>query len=129
LCEDGGRMHKLLTTSDWGSRRSVLRRGMALAVSLPAVASMLRASQAFADDDDNDNEDERQRRRPAPIPQRVNNFDSDLITVAQSAASGDFSSSNPGSDSLADGSVRLRRGRGTADEGRLQVELRGAAAN
>jgi hypothetical protein len=123
-------MQELLTTSGWRSRRSVLRRGLALAVSLPALASMLRTPQAFADDDDNDaDDDDRQRRRPAPPAQRVNNFDADLITVAQSAASGDFSSSNPGSDPLANGRVRLRRRRETTGESRLQVELRGAAAN
>jgi hypothetical protein len=105
------------------------RRGLALALSLPALASMLNASQAFADDGDNDGDEDRQRRQAPPVPQRVNNFDSDLITVAQSAASGDFSSTNPGSDPLADGGVRLRRGRGSSDEGRLQVALRAAAAN
>jgi hypothetical protein len=52
-----------------------------------------------------------------------------VSTVAQTAASGDFTSSNPGTDPLRDGRLRLRRKANGTDEGRLQVELRGAAVN
>jgi hypothetical protein len=115
------------TQSSSATRRGLLSRGLALAVSAPALAAALRVGTAFADDGDNDKDDKKPN-RPNP-PRRANSFSSDLSTVAQSAAAGDFTSSNPGTDPLMDGRLRLRH-RGTgADEGRAQVELRGAAAN
>jgi len=112
--------------SSAGTRRGLLSRGLALAVGAPALAAALRVGTAFADDGDNDQDD----KKPKPKPQgRANSFAADLSTVAQSAAAGDFTSSNAGTDPLTDGVLRLRH-RGTgADEGRAQVELRGAVAN
>jgi hypothetical protein len=110
------------------TRRSLLRRSLALAVMAPALVSVLPMGTALADDGDNDKDDKKPK-NPPPPRQRVNSFSSDLSTVAQSAASGDFTSGNAGTDPLTDGRIHLRRRGRDANEGRLQVELRGAAPN
>ena len=121
------------------SRRSLLRRGALMAVAAPAVVSLFAAPAAWADDGDdrdrggNDDEQGRGRGRPqaqqAPRPVRNNTLSSDLCRVAQAATSGDFTSSNPGTDPLTDGRIRLRRANNTSEDRRAQVTLRGAAAN
>jgi hypothetical protein len=116
-----------LNVSPTGTRRSLLRRSVALAVAAPVVASVLHSGTAFADDGDNDKDDKKPGREPQAPRAHVNSFSSDLARLA--AASGDFSSGNAGTDPLADGRVRLRRRANSADEGRLHVDLRGAAAN
>jgi hypothetical protein len=122
-------MEEPLTVFTAATRRGLLRRSLALAVMAPALASTLHVGTAFADDGDNDKDDKKPKNPPPPRGQHVNSFSSDLSTVAQSAASGDFTSGNAGTDPLTDGRIRLgRRGR-DANEGRLQVDLRGAAAN
>jgi hypothetical protein len=127
-----------LNVSPTGTRRALLRRSVALAVAAPAVASVLHLGTAFADDGDNDKDDknkdkDKDDKKPGREPQapraHVNSFSSDLARVAASAASGDFSSGNAGTDPLADGRVRLRHRGNSTDEGRVQVDLRGAAAS
>jgi hypothetical protein len=108
------------------TRRRLLRGGLAVGVVATALAPLTQASSAFADDGDQDRDDGR-RPQPAPAP-RLEAFSSDLVTVAQSAGSGDFTSSNPGSDPLTDGRVTLVR-RNSGGEGRADVVLRGAAAS
>ena len=110
------------------TRRSLLRRGIAFAVSVPALAVTLDVGRASADDGDNDKDNKNKPKSAPPQPgRRLNSFRSDLSTVSQTAASGDFTSSNAGTDPLTDGRVRLRRKGNSADEGRLQIELRSAA--
>ena len=119
-------MDLVRTDTNAQTRRGVLRRGLALAVTAPALASVLQVSTALADDDDNDRDDHRRGRAAAAPRARINSFRSDLVRVADT--SNDFAATSPGSDPLVDGRLRLRR-RGNTNEGRLQVELRGAAAN
>lgn len=107
------------------TRRRLLRGGLAMGLAAPAVVSLLQPGAAFADDGDQDDDDER---RPRPAPERLEAFSSDLVTVSQSASSGDFTSGNPGSDPLTDGRVTLARRRNSG-EGRADVVLRGAAAS
>jgi hypothetical protein len=111
------------------TRRGLLRRSLALAVMAPALASTLPIGVASADDGDADEDDKKPNHQPPPAHQHVNSFSSDLSTVAQSAASGDFTSGSPGTDPLTDGRVRLRHRGRDANEGQLHVELRGATAN
>lgn len=122
-------MDKTLTSFAARTRRGLLRRSLAVAVMAPALASAFQTGTALADDDDNDKDDKRPNRQPPPPRQRINSFSSDLSTVAQSAASGDFTSGNAGTDPLRDGRVRLRHRSRDANEGQLNVDLRGAAAN
>src|ERR1051325_8142556 len=124
----GGLMDEPLTARGAATRRGLLRRSLALAVTAPALASVLNVATASADDGDNDKDDHKKRPAP-PIAPRANKFSSDISTIAQTSASGDFSSGNAGTDPLADGRLHLRRKAHSTDEGRLQVELRGAAAN
>jgi hypothetical protein len=109
-----------------------------MAVAVPAVVSVFAAPAAWADDGDDrgrggDDDDERGRGRgrpqQAPRPLRNNTSSSDLCRVAQTATSGDFTSSNPGTDPLTDGRIRLRRANNTSEDRRAQVTLRGAAPN
>jgi hypothetical protein len=97
-----------------------------LALAAPALASVLQVGTALAEDGDNDKDD---KKKPKPPGRRANTFSSDLSTAAQTATSGDFTSSNSGTDPLTDGRLRLRRKANTTDEGRLQVALRGTAVN
>jgi hypothetical protein len=117
--------------SNGATRRAVLRRGLFIGFTAPALVSALQASTAWADDDnkqDGDDDADDDRRQRPPRPGRAEAFTSDLITVSQ-AASSDFSSGNPGSDPLTDGQIRLQRRRNSSTEGRVVVELRGAAPN
>jgi hypothetical protein len=107
------------------TRRGLFRRGAGLALTATAMASLGQAGPAFADDGDNDKDD-----KPHPAPRRrINSFSSDVSTVAQSAASGDFTSSNAGTDPLRDGRIHLRGKANGTDEGRAHVALRGAVAD
>jgi hypothetical protein len=108
----------------------LLGRGLALAGAVAALG----VGTAYAnDDDDKDDDDKRGRRgrdddrppRPAP-PARLNALSSDVCRIADVTA--DFSSGNPGTDALVDGRIRLRARRGTSDDARVGVTLRGAPA-
>jgi hypothetical protein len=112
------------------TRRGLLRGGLAIGVLAPTLASLTQVGSAFADDGDDDpDEKSKPAPKPAPAPApRLEAFSSDLVTVAQSAASGDLASGNPGTDSLSDGRVTLVR-RDAGGEGKADVVLRGAAAN
>jgi hypothetical protein len=120
-----------ITIACTGTRRWLVRRGLVLAVTAPALASVFHVGSAFADEDKGKDDKDKDDKKPAARApgQHINSFRSDVSTVAQSAASGDFTSSNPGTDPLTDGRLRLRRKSHATDEGRLLVELRGAAAN
>lgn len=98
----------------------MLRRSAWLSLGTVALVSLSQAPTALADDGDHDEDD---KHRPTPIA-RLEAFSSDLVTVSQSASSGDFTSGNPGSDPLVDGRVTLRR-RGSSGEGRAAIALRG----
>jgi hypothetical protein len=113
--------------SNVATRRALLRRGLALSVTAPALVAALQSGTAWADDDDEGDGDDR-RARPPQFVGRAEAFTSDLITVSQ-AASSDFSSGNPGSDPLTDGQVSLLRRRGVGSEGQVSVQLRAAAPN
>src|SRR6266851_2338022 len=109
-------MGKLLITATCAStRRGLLRRALAAAAAAPVIASVLQVRIASADDGDNDKDDKRNPRPPAPQDRRINTFSSDVSTVAQSAASGDFTSSNAGTDPLTDGRLHLRRRANSTD--------------
>jgi hypothetical protein len=112
--------------SSAATRRQLLRRAAMLGLSAPAFLAALQAGTVWADDGDEDKDD---RPPPPPRPRRIEPFTSELITVGDASSSGDFSSSNAGSDPLADGRISLRRREDSADEGRVRVDLRGAAAN
>jgi hypothetical protein len=123
-------MDEPLTARGAATRRGLLRRTLALAVTAPALASILQVATASADDGDDDKDDRKKRQPPSPpTGRRLNTFSADISTVAQTTASGDFTSANAGTDPLTDGRLRLRRKANSTDEGRLHVELRGAAAN
>jgi hypothetical protein len=125
--EDEDEMGKLLITATCAStRRGLLRRALAATAAAPVLASVLQARIASADDGDNDKDDKKKPGPPASQGRRINTFSSDVSTVAQSAASGDFTSSNAGTDPLTDGRLHLRRRANSTEEGNLQVELRGA---
>ena len=118
--------------STTATRRGLLRRGLALTLTAPALAAALHISPALADDGDDDRDDGERRGPPNPPPgrARLDPFTSDLITVSQSASGGgDFTSSNPGTDPLSDGQISLRRRNDGTSEGRAVVRLRGAAAS
>ena len=109
------------------TRRHFIRRGAAVAVFGATMASILGVPSALADDND---KDDRPHPPARPTPHaRINSFSSDLSRVSDSATSGDFTSGNAGTDPLQDGRLRLQRRDKGSDEGRLQVDLRGAAAN
>jgi hypothetical protein len=109
------------------TRRRLLRAGLAISV----AATWLQPVAALADDGDNESDEQGHHHSPPPQQNqavRLEAFSSDLITVAQSASSGDFTSGNAGSDPLTDGRVSLVR-RNTGGEGVADVVLRGAAAS
>ena len=110
------------------TRRSVLRRGAVVALGTAALVSALPLT-TYADDGDNDKDDKPHPPAPPRGPAaRRNTFMSDVSTVAQTAASGDFASGNPGTDPLRDGRLHLHHATSTT-EGKLEVELNGAAPN
>jgi hypothetical protein len=114
------------------TRRWLLRGGLAMSVAAPTLLSLLQPGAALADHDDNHNGNQNQNddhnHPPNTATAHLGSFSSDVVTVAQSASSGDFTSSNAGSDPLVDGRLRLNR-KGTTGEGRADVVLQGAAAN
>jgi len=110
------------TTS--ATRRRLLRASLAAPVALAALS----ITPAFADDGDHDDGDDHHQPPHAPHA-ALEPFSSDLVTVAQSASSGDFTSANPGADPLTDGHIAMRRRPDNTVEGRAAVSLRGAAAN
>jgi hypothetical protein len=107
------------------TRRWLLRGGLAMSVAAPTLVSLLQPGAALADHGDSGNDN---HNHPPNNSVHLGSFASDVVTVGQSASSGDFSSGNPGSDPLSDGRIRLNR-KGTSGEGHADVVLQGAAAN
>lgn len=119
------------------SRKTPTRRGLLQAGLAVGAVALLPAAAAYASDDHDDDDNGRGKGngndngrgpRPIPAPARFTTFSSDLVTVSQSASSGDFTSGNAGGDPLTDGRITLVRPR-DGGEGRAEVVLRGAAAN
>lgn len=111
------------------TRRRVLR----LTLGASALLAALQATGAAADDED-DEPDNHDQHEEAPPPRhragaQLQPFSSDLITVGQSASSGDFTSGNAGSDPLSNGRIGMVRNAGSSNEGRAAIVLRGAAAS
>jgi len=112
------------------TRRGLLGRTLAVA----ALANVLGATAAWADDDDtatNDDRDDRGDRgrppAPAPVPRlAADTFGAELCRVAQ--ANGDVGSGSPGTDPLSSGQLRLRRASSGSEDRRAAVSLRGALA-
>jgi hypothetical protein len=141
-------MDDTIPSASNATRRALLRRGFSLAVAAPALVAALQASPVWANDDDEDDDDEKHARRSLGqdirdrIRRAFDDDDDDDTRLARvglffhhfsaglcrvSEASG-FSASNPGTDSLTSGRIRLVGRRNNADDDKMAVALRGAPA-